>query len=92
VSGTVSRAAYIGIGRKPEIRDVGNRDLAGVDSFMDDWNKFQELVEFYQNSTTGYVSRRYGGAGTQSNDYDHLARFGEWEDTDESICKKVGDV
>ncbi|MDE2738650.1 MAG: double-strand break repair protein AddB [Paracoccaceae bacterium] len=91
VGGTVSRAAYIGIGRKPELREVERWNKSGEDTFMRDWNKFQDLVVLYQNPTTGYISRRYGGVGTQSNDYDHLARYGEWEDTDEPLFQRVGD-
>lgn len=90
-NGTVSKAAYIGIGRNVEMKEVGRWDTSGHDAFLDDWKNFQDLVELYQNPAIGYISRRYGGVGTQSNDYDHLARFGEWEDIDKPLLEQVGD-
>ncbi len=87
----VSRAAYIGIGNKIESKEVERMDDVDDDSFHAAWVKFQELIGHYQSENTGYISRRYGGVGTLSNDYDHLARYGEWEDTEKPFFQKVGD-
>lgn len=90
-TGMVSKAAYIGIGRKIETREINRFGKDGTDFFDQSWEGFQELINNYKSIDTGYISRRYGGEGVVANDYDHLARFGEWEDTDKPLFQKVGD-
>ena len=90
-TGEVSQAAYIGIGRKIEFQEITREAKDGADRFAADWEAFQDLIANYQKPETGYISRRYGGEGVVSSDYDHLARHGEWEDTDMPLFEKVGD-
>lgn len=77
----VVETSYIGVGREIKIEKV-ERYHEGVDLFEVDWNKFQKLIENYQDESFGYIPRRLGGKGMVSNDYGHLARFGEWLDSD----------
>ena len=71
---TVMRAAYIGVGKYPQVRTVP------MDTFEETWKSFIEMIRSYQNPETGYLSRlnmyqlRYGAA------FDHLARYGEWDE------------
>ena len=44
----------------------------------------QLLVHFDQD-TTGYMSRRFMERVRFEGDYDHLARFGEWDETQEPV-------
>ena len=89
--GIVTKSAYIGIGRKVELKEVTRETDDGTDTFQQDWEKFQELIGNYKSLEVGYIPRRYGGEGVASNEYDHLARYGEWEDTDQPQMVKVGD-
>ena len=89
-TGKVSKAGYIGIGRKIVFQEVDRKDKDGNDTFLQDWEKFQKLIKNYQSLDTGYIPRRYGGEGVVSDDYDHLARYGEWEDIDEPLLLRVG--
>ena len=89
-TGKVSKAGYIGIGRKIVFQEIDRKDKDGNDTFLQDWEKFQKLIKNYQSLDTGYIPRRYGGEGVVSDDYDHLARYGEWEDIDEPLLLRVG--
>ena len=86
----VIETSYIGIGREIKIEKV-ERYNKGEDLFAADWTKFQTLIENYQDESFGYIPRRLGGKGMVSNDYDHLARFGEWLDNDYPETIKVTD-
>ena len=76
----VSEAKYLGISPKAKETDVPFQDI-DLTEFQDELETF--LLNFSQ-AHCGYVSRRdpdpnYGG------DFDHLARFGEWDDPDEPV-------
>ncbi|MDE0112439.1 MAG: hypothetical protein OXN84_09180, partial [Albidovulum sp.] len=54
-------------------------EVAGEkDFFTDTWEKFQLLVANYRDPDTGYTSHL---GRVKYADYDHLARFGEWDET-----------
>lgn len=78
----VDYAAYIKIGRTTEERPVDRiSDKNGTDVFDDNWRRLAALIAHYRRPETGYLSRlnmrrvSYGAA------YDHLARYGEWDET-----------
>ena len=76
-------AYYLKIGKTTDIKDVSRANPGKkVDLFNQTWEEFRELIMHYQTLENGYSSRldtrhyKYGTA------YDHLARYGEWDDTD----------
>ncbi len=46
------------------------------------WAEFCALIAAYADPKTGYVARRAMHSLDDISDYDHLARFGEWDITD----------
>ncbi|PTX58102.1 double-strand break repair protein AddB [Litoreibacter ponti] len=82
----VLRAGYIGLGAhaKEDSEDFGHGDLGAV------WESFVELITAYADPDKGYSSRRAVYETRWSQDYDHLARFGEWDETDDVHPVTVG--
>jgi hypothetical protein len=48
------------------------------------------MLAAYDRRATGYTSRRAPARSDWRGDYDHLARFGEWEDSDDAAPVEVG--
>ena len=72
----VRSVAHISVGRSPKrkaIRLEGSFDTGTVHA------ELIELLERFQNPGTGYISRRAMEKMRFQGDYDHLARFGEWD-------------
>ncbi len=83
---TVLRTTYIGFGSTP--REVSLEYADGdVDAI---WADFERLIKSYQDPTKGYPSRRALDKVGYGMDYDTLARFGEWDDTDDPVVIEVG--
>ncbi|MCZ4354376.1 double-strand break repair protein AddB [Roseovarius aestuarii] len=82
---SVARAVYIGLGSTP----------AEIPAPLDDeppekvWAELRELVLSWQEPGRGYVSRRAMKQVTDAGDYDQLARFGEWDITDDPVVIEV---
>lgn len=73
----VSGAEFIGLGANPKIVP------APLDEMTTDqtWQELEQLTELYQQQSQGYTARRAMNKQRISGDYDHLARFGEWDDS-----------
>ncbi|MGB8811903.1 MAG: double-strand break repair protein AddB [Paracoccaceae bacterium] len=71
----VARISYIGLGPTPKIEttDITDELLEAV------WLDLQKLIGRYLDPDTGYASRRAVFENHTVGDYDHLARYGEWE-------------
>jgi RecB family exonuclease len=73
----VAFAAYIGLGSRDgtHVIDLSDPefDLSAVAA------RFTELIRAYDDETQGYTSRRAMEREDHPGDYDHLARFGEWD-------------
>ena len=54
------------------------------------WEKLKTLIKRYLTADQGYTSRRALFETRHAHDYDHLARFGEWEVTDLPKSQDVG--
>ncbi|MFD1880511.1 double-strand break repair protein AddB [Paracoccus pacificus] len=54
------------------------------------WAKFQRLIATYQNGDRGFTARLAMQKTTDSSDYDHLSRYGEWSMSDDAIAQPVG--
>ena len=73
----VAEAVFIGLGAQKETP-------APLDDEPPDkiWNEFRDLISAYLDPATGFTARRMLEKDTDIGDYDQLARFGEWDDTD----------
>lgn len=84
--GKVSKVAYIGLGANPKLE---SSDVTG-DETKETLEELERLLEEYQSPDQGYMSRRAVKSVSFGGDFDHLARFGEWSDSDEPIHQDVG--
>ncbi len=85
---SVSQAAYICVDRELETRCIdrfdGERDL-----FREDWQDLQRVIEKFCQSETALMSRRLTPKTQRAQPYDHLARFGEWDDSCEPCLERL---
>ena len=75
----VSAANYIGLGPKP-VEVAAPLDKTPPDQA---WAEFCALIRNWHNPARGYSSRMRMQQNKDSGYYDHLARFGEWDQTAE---------
>lgn len=82
----VALISYIGLGagEKVEETPLTPEDINAI------WARFVSLIQAYSDPKTGYTSRRAVFDTRYPGDYDHLARFGEWDMTDRAETIKVG--
>lgn len=83
----VAGLRYIGLGTTPEQTDRLKGELivetrAGLARLLAAWARHE----------TGYTARAAVERRDYSGDYDHLARHGEWDDTDPPTPEDVGDT
>ncbi|MQQ08191.1 double-strand break repair protein AddB [Epibacterium sp. SM1979] len=73
--GEVQSAAFLGLGNT--LKEV----TAPLDSDPPDqvWDELKELISAYFDPNQGYSSRSMMHKDDQLGDYDHLARYGEWD-------------
>lgn len=83
----VSRITYIGLGSTP--KEVSTPMTEGLAD--DVWVDLGKLIGRYARGDQGYIARRAVFEERFSGDYDHLARFGEWEMSDVSVPETVGE-
>jgi len=83
----VARITYVGLGGSLAVQatDFAPGDTDAV------WAGLERLVAAYLAPDKGFVARRAPQRETFEGDYDHLARFGEWERSDAPAPRKVGD-
>ena len=79
----VERAVYIGLGGNP--KDI-NAPLES-EPVAEIWKNLRNLLTAYMNPIRGYTSRRAIQKKGDSGNYDHLARFGEWEISDNPVAE-----
>ncbi len=82
----VEAVAHIGLGSKPDFKplQLNPEDVATIR------RELSELINHYQSPLQGYTSRRAMAKVRFDGDYDHLARFGEWDDTEAPEPVEVG--
>ncbi len=84
----VARITYLGLGSTPKMVTTEiTPELAGQT-----WEALHKLIGRYLQRDTGYTSRRAMFETNFAGDYDHLARFGEWEMTEAAAPETVGDA
>ncbi len=82
----VAMISYIGLGsgEKAVETPISSELLEDV------WNRFISLIAQYQAREAGYTSRRAVFQDRFEGDYDHLARYGEWQMSDRATPVVVG--
>ena len=82
----VATISYVGLGSGEKAVDTAiTPDVTAVE-----WAKLITLVTRYLTRHTGYASRRAMFEQRFPGDYDHLARFGEWQMSDRAVPETVG--
>jgi double-strand break repair protein AddB len=83
----IAGVAYIGLGSKDGTvaLDLSDPDL----DLKATRARFRELIRAYQDPACGYTSRRALEREGHAGDYDHLARHGEWGDSDQPTPENV---
>ena len=74
----VARTTYVGLGSSPKAVEA-TPDAAEL---AEAWAQLHRLVGGYLLAERGFPSRRAVFKANEVGDYDHLARFGEWQMTD----------
>ena len=82
----VSKISYVGLGAQGKVSEttIDEQTLESVRAGL------RKLIQSYMTVTQGYTSRRAVFNERFPGDYDHLARFGEWEMTDRAVPVRVG--
>ncbi len=82
----VARITYVGVkgDLKEEASDMEPGQVVTV------WQEFGRLIERYARPTQGYTARRAMFETKDVSDYDHLSRYGEWDQTSEAKPEDVG--
>lgn len=81
----VADAIYIGLGNSPKDQPAPLLETPPIKV----WEEFITLIEHYLADGKGFTSRRAMRTERDESDYDQLARFGEWDATDEPTPKAL---
>jgi double-strand break repair protein AddB len=78
-------AVYIGLGS--DLKD----QPAPLDNETPDetWARFEGLIAKWMDPTKGYTSRSANEILSFEGNYDHLARYGEWDETHDAIAQDM---
>lgn len=85
-AGRISAAHYVGLGATPKIESL----VPSPDDLADGLAGFIHLISAFNDRNRGYAARRAVARVVFGGDYDHLARFGEWADSDAPVAEEVG--
>ncbi|MEF3045938.1 double-strand break repair protein AddB [Pseudotabrizicola sp. L79] len=83
---TVSRISYIGLAGDGKLTSMPVTEA----SLTETRDGLMRLIRSYMTHGQGYIARRAVQTEQSKGDFDHLARFGEWEMTDASVPEDVG--
>jgi ATP-dependent helicase/nuclease subunit B len=78
---TVLNAAYIGVGNAPSVVEAPLDELPPSQV----WEEFRRFMEYWADPASGYTSRRAVRTVAFPGSYDHLARYGEWDLSDDPV-------
>ncbi len=86
VKGTVREVAYIGLGSSPKYvsNALENGETGAARA------ELLALLGAYRDVALGYTSRRAIERSAYGGEYDHLARYGEWDESDAPVPRMVG--
>ncbi|WP_102106639.1 double-strand break repair protein AddB [Oceaniglobus roseus] len=88
----VAAVAHIGLGAKPVFTPLPLRDHEAETPLDPDRTvlELRRLIDSFAVRSKGYPSRRAMHKTWNDGDYDHLARHGEWDDSDAPSPEDVG--
>jgi len=78
-------AVYIGLGADLRDQKAPLADAPPHETLA----KFEGFIAKWMNPTKGYTSRRANELLTFAGDYDHLARYGEWDETTDPVVEDL---
>lgn len=84
--GSVAFVAHIGLGNTPKYASY----IIGPGDSDKTLAQLTELISAFEDRDLGYQSRRAVYETHVGTDYDHLSRFGEWDESDEAVTMEVG--
>ncbi|MBO6788949.1 MAG: double-strand break repair protein AddB [Dinoroseobacter sp.] len=76
---TVAEIAFLGLHK--DLRTTRVQHNEDPDFVSKSWEAFLALFQRYQKPEKGYLSRRAVKDMAWAGEYDHLARYGEWDDS-----------
>ena len=82
----VAKITYIGLGAGEKVQETDTTP----DLLAAEWDKLITLISRYLSRATGYTARRAVFEDRFPGDYDHLARYGEWQMSDRAHSESVG--
>lgn len=82
----VDRVTYIGLGASP--KQVTNPLEDGL--VEKTWRELHALIDKYAIRSQGYTARRAMFRRDDVSDYDHLSRYGEWDESQKACPEDVG--
>lgn len=74
-------AVYIGLGSTLKDVEAPLKDAPTDET----WPRFEAFIRKWMDPSEGYTSRRANQTLRFDGDYDHLARYGEWDETFEAV-------
>ncbi len=83
----VDQVVHIGLGSNPK---RSPQPLAGDFATPVTRRRFESLIASYASRAKGYTARRTAQNTGFEGDYDHLSRYGEWDETAEPVAGDVG--
>ncbi|MCY4542158.1 MAG: double-strand break repair protein AddB [Rhodobacteraceae bacterium] len=86
--GDVCAAGYVGIGSKLEFRTISDT-ADSSDLIAEVLQELQTVIGHYSSESSGYLSRRIPRDTPFETQYNHLARFGEWDDTSPASAARL---
>ncbi|SMX47150.1 double-strand break repair protein AddB [Actibacterium lipolyticum] len=86
-AGPVAQVAYIGLGPNPKFDRMDLPDGMANET----WANLGELIEKYRQPERGYTARRASFRREDASDYDHLSRYGEWNESLPPSPEEVGE-
>lgn len=89
----VAEVTYIGLGSNPDERRYLLRVEDDAGETLDpatEAEKLAGLIGAFEKRERGYAARRAMESVRYDSDYDHLARYGEWDATDAPQAEDVG--
>ena len=78
---TVAKVMHLGMGRTPKDQKT---ELEGVNETVTVASDLAKLLTRFAQANTGYIARRAREAQPFEGDYDHLSRFGEWDESSQT--------
>lgn len=87
ITGSVSSVGYIGLGSSPKTQTIAVEPAMIATTLAE----LQQLLAAYLQIDQGYTARRAVAQRQFTGNYDHLARFGEWDEATDPTPQKVGD-